>query len=238
VATVLYSLNWVIALTGLAPNSLGITWSLAVEEQFYLLWPLTFLVRRWPRFPIYVAVAGVLTAPLLRFLLWDGSAGAARRIYYGTDTRMDGLLLGCLLAYLVRSRLPMPRWSVPAAWAVVAGCALAPMREAFSVLALPTLVPIATCVLIVSCLPATSGWLTSRPMRWLGQRSYGLYLWHYPLLMIAAPELGIPGWSLLPVAFVVAEASYRYVEQPVLRRTGRQTTKSTSAAVAPPLSRA
>jgi peptidoglycan/LPS O-acetylase OafA/YrhL len=215
ITTLVYALNWVRAFVAV-PESVAITWSLAVEEQFYLLWPLAFLAaRRWPRFPIYAAAVGVLVAPLLRFAMW-GSGGGADRIYYGTQGHMDALLLGCLLAYWVRTRRSLPRWAAPVAWAVLVGCSLA-SRGAFSILALPTLVPLASCALIVWCMSPRAA-MTNPAARWLGQRSYGIYLFHYPLLMIVTPIYGVPVWVTLPAALLVSEVSYRFVEQPFLRR--------------------
>jgi peptidoglycan/LPS O-acetylase OafA/YrhL len=111
----LYATNWVNAFSLRNMAILDHTWSLTVEEQFYVLWPplvpvlLALRVRR--RWILSMVLLGISVSTSLRLLLWDGPA-SIKRLYYGLGTRLDALLVGCLVALLVSSDLiPRPwRW--------------------------------------------------------------------------------------------------------------------------------
>lgn len=210
------------------------TWSLSVEEQFYVAWPLVLVgllsgghggLRR----VVMVAAALSLLAVILRVALYDGGAGAAR-VTYGTDTRADGLLIGCILA-VAAHRGVLPRWGTRlATW--LAGVALALLAMlAFvagpqATLTVPTVASLLTVVLLIAVvLGGDGGVLMSRPVRWLGRRSYAVYLWHYPAVAAAA---WLTGWHkpvglAVAVAFTLAMAhlSWVCVELPFLQRKTR-----------------
>jgi peptidoglycan/LPS O-acetylase OafA/YrhL len=219
-----YVANWPAAFgTHLGPFEH--TWSLAIEEQFYMLWPIALLgVIRWRNGPLALALAGSGLSLVVRTVLWvDGAT--ADRFYYGSDTRADGLLVGCALAALcVRSGPPrVSRWLPTLALAGVVCVALAGPGAYVEAAAIPTVVPWITALVIAAFLPV-AGWLGRPILHWLGSRSYGIYLWHYPFMLIAAlshaPLLIV---ALAGVASMgVAEMSWRFVEQPVLRRNAAQ----------------
>ena len=202
------------------------TWSLAVEEQFYIVWPLLLVavlsVTRG-RLRVLAAIAGAASvlAVLLRHQLWDDGQGFMR-IYFGTDTRMDCLLVGCLAAMFMHTRAPGRNRPVLAAAALTGVVVLSLGNGAVEFLVVPLVVPILTAIAIVAVVQAPmSGWLTSRAMRLVGQRSYGLYLWHFPLFGAAA-NLALPArWPALAVAALltagVVHLSWRCVEEPFLR---------------------
>ncbi|MCA1708655.1 MAG: acyltransferase, partial [Actinobacteria bacterium] len=230
------------------PSLLQHLWSLAVEEQFYVLWPLLLSValwgvasrRRWQRrhLALFVALAGAVGSALLMATLYQPGVDPSR-VYYGTDTRVAGLLCGAALAFVW---IPgqIPRWAGrvrPLLLDVAGLAALGALvwfylrldqyqsflfRGGFALVALATAV-----VILVAVHPHTHlgshllGW---RPLRWIGVRSYGIYLWHWPVFMLTRPELDVPitGVPLLALrlaaTIMLADLSYRFVETPL--RTG------------------
>jgi peptidoglycan/LPS O-acetylase OafA/YrhL len=218
------------------PSLLRHLWSLAVEEQFYIAWPLVMLLLgrmwRWGAFSLIVIAAAASTA--LMAYLYD-PLGDPSRIYYGTDTRVAGLLIGAALAYLWESgRVRAWLVRVPGIAVDLAGvAALAAIgyafwrigefdpqlyRGGFAVFGLVSALLIAVAVHPKSRL---SSWVLARqPLRWIGLRSYSIYLWHWPVFMLTRPQLDVQmeGVELLAVRFVIvfalAEVSYRLVETP------------------------
>ena len=217
----LYYANWF----GAAGGDLGLlphTWSLAIEEQFYITWPLLLLlVRRWRWGPEVACASGILASFALRFLLWDDGANAYR-VYVGTDTRADGLLVGCLLACCVRRGLK----SLPGGLATAAtlGLVLAGTLDrtlAGTDLLVPSVAPWLTALAIWAALTSPPRWMSTRVLRYLGRRSYAIYLWHFALLL-ALVNLHDSTWMgvlAVVLAVAVAELSWRFVETPFARAT-------------------
>ncbi len=218
---VFYVQNWAMVANGGAPGPTSIVWSLSIEEQFYLVWPwVVVLGARWGRIPWVVAGSGIVVGLVLRLLLWDRGEGSWR-IYYGSDTRMDVLLWGCLLALLAK-RYGAGGWL---RWLLVPGCAVivascfAP--QWWSVLLDPTLIGVGGAAVIAATLADAGPWLSWPVLRWFGQRSYALYLWHYMLVVDARHGL-LPMWLAMAMSLGLAEASWRLVESPFLRRRAPQ----------------
>jgi len=189
VASVFYVTNWAV----IGGGTTGVTdhaWSLAIEEQFYLSWPL--LVAFAPRRLAPIALAGIGAGLLLREFATSELSG-----YFSTFARMDGLLLGCLAAVLgVRGSRAVGL----AGAAVFAVAVVSPAATRH----LTTLAEFGALGIIVSRLPI--GVLA--PM---GKRAYSLYLWNWPMTLLFGP------FGILPT-FVAAELSYRFVERPFLER--------------------
>jgi peptidoglycan/LPS O-acetylase OafA/YrhL len=219
------------------PGLLRHLWSLAVEEQFYLIWPPLFLLgvrlRRRRALPGLVAAAAIGSTALMWALYVPGADTS--RIFYGTDTRAAPLLVGVLLAFVWKPSA-MPAWNGERARRVLDAVSLLALgaliyvfaavhdydekvyRGGFLVLALLAAVLLATIVHPHSRLGRQLG--RGLP-RWIGERSYGIYLWHWPILVFTRPGIDvhlstpvlIPAQAAATV--LVAALSYRYVELPI-----------------------
>jgi peptidoglycan/LPS O-acetylase OafA/YrhL len=189
------------------------TWTLSIEEQFYVAWPLLLslllLMRR--RWALYAVVAGFVASTALRYFF---APWAEDRALWGTDTRADALLAGCAVALLLTQRLiRLPSAAQVAAVAafgitVIIGTPPVLLSGGLTVIAL------SSAVLVLGV--ATTPWslLSWTPLRWVGSISYGLYLWH-PFLFNAFS--GLPHLALLGPAVLAAVASSRWIEQPIIR---------------------
>ena len=236
-------------------------WSLAIEEQYYLVWPVVLALAAgaylsWRRQDVrrravlasgrlyrvagvaVVLAAGSTLAMALISVHDDIPYGTdSGRVYFGTDTHSMGLLLGAAAGALAtRGTLPFARRRV-----LLRGGFLSDLAAAVALILLLQimagvdeftpglyrggfLAASALCVVIVAavCRPLSAlGWLFDRaPLRWLGSRSYSIYLWHWPVAVVTRPnvDLALPGWQVfwLRIAITVglAEVSYRLIEQP------------------------
>jgi peptidoglycan/LPS O-acetylase OafA/YrhL len=241
------------------PSLLQHLWSLAVEEQFYLIWPPVLALglslgatRLRRRRMLIVTLFGAAASAVAMGLLYDPGVDPSR-IYYGTDTRATGLLLGAALAFLwvprpsadgrdLRRKLGSSRfrrrwgWTAPLVLEVLGFVALGVLVwlclrlgefEPFLYKGGFVLVGIATAATIMAVVsPYTligARLLGSAPLRWIGVRSYGIYLWHWPVFMVTRPDLDVPfdGLRLLALRLiatvVLADLSYRFVETPIRR---------------------
>ncbi len=225
--TLAYLANWTV-IAGTMEAPLAHLWSLAVEEQFYLVWPAMLLallrLRGWLR----LVVVGLLAAgsAALPWLYWNGGAGS-NRIYFGTDTRAVGLLAGAFAALVWHERHALGRLSRYGAQRALAGLAFV-LAVAWSVgngpvksLVMPALLAVAVSQ-VVPYLAESRGRLShlfqNRVLRWLGKRSYGLYLWQY---VWATWTQRLPLWLGIPLgiagALACTQLSWLLVESPALR---------------------
>jgi peptidoglycan/LPS O-acetylase OafA/YrhL len=227
-----YVANWVRAFRG--QNSMlwfGHTWSLSIEEQFYLLWPLCLIVAlRWRgvRTVLLAALVGSTLAFVARVVLWHG-ASSVDRIYNGTDTNADQLLVGCALAAALALWPDLVRRACRVAWlpGVAALLLLTATDNSTSFWRMTigyTLVAVATAVVIgfVWCEPASAlaRLLSNRVLVATGLISYGLYLWHFPILLAVeghVHSLALRTLVVTSTTFVAAYGSWRFVERPVQR---------------------
>ena len=219
------------------PSLLGHIWSLSVEEQFYVVWPLllvpglVLLGRK--RLPLLV-IAGIAGSATLMWLLYN-PYGDPSRVYYGTDTRAFLLLMGILLAlvwpYIERIKRGLPLLELLGVAALGTTIYLFATMQDYD----PTFyrggdlaASFCFAVLIAAVAHPESRLnpaLGVAPLRWVGERSYGMYLWHLPIVLLTRPGVDLswsgPGAVLGQAALVVAAAalSFRYIEQPI--RTGR-----------------
>lgn len=225
-----------------SPSPVNHFWSLAIEEQFYLILPPVLLllfrlhVRRRTIQRGLVVLIGA--SALLMFLLYD-PAGDPSRVYYGTDTRVFSLLIGSLFAFLFPQGRVLgrgPRGLTAAQRRLVNVGGVVSFAGIVAFMALVSgydpllygggilLVSLLTAVLIVALVYPPSPMarlLALRPLVWVGQRSYGIYLWHYPLLLLMIPRnfTGEVPWygylGQMAVVVAVAAFSYRFVENPI-----------------------
>lgn len=221
------------------PSPIGHLWSLAIEEQFYLLWPLILVVllRFTPQrsklilFTLVGAAASVVAMALIYDIGTDPS-----RVYYGTDTRAFALLIGAALAMAWPSRsLPKQlsrksRFILDLVGAVgLLGIILIIWRanEYSASLYLGGLALFSIMAAVVTAVlahPASrlGQVLGCKPLRWIGVRSYSLYLWHFPVIILTSPavDTGVNVGRVviqLTITFILAATSYRYVEEPIRR---------------------
>lgn len=244
--------NWVFIGAGAdyftrdTPELFRNTWSLAIEEQFYILLPLVVLllikICRRRTSALLLAVIGIVSAVWMFELSATGASPT--RVYFGSDTHAFGLILGAAMAIVVTRPGPAfrPRATAQVAYTVFAVAGFAVLGVlAFT---LPEGSPVsfqggfqlATAASLVTVWAVTrpgawiGGAINLAPMRWIGERSYGIYLWHWPLLLIATAAFpSAAPWQvalvILAVTVFCAALSFRYIEQPVrklgLRRSLR-----------------
>lgn len=213
-------------------------WSLAVEEQWYLLWPPLFAVLVWAlggrtrKLLLPLLAAGLVSGALMPLLFRPGDADRANLLYLGTFTRMSGLLLGAALATV------WTPWRWPGAgrrhlialdligFGAVAGLGVAVVlldNEAPEVyrggmLAVSLLSAVAIAAAVHPGARSMQAVFGSAPLAAVGRRSYGLYLWHWPVFVLVRATAGT-GRLLGAVALtvVLSEGCYRFVEEPVRR---------------------
>ena len=225
------------------PSPLTHTWSLAIEEQFYLLWPLVIVAlvrlspRRWRRVGLGLCVAGAGASMLAMAVLYRPGVDPSR-IYYGTDTRAFDLLVGAALAFVAAARpQPGPRAraalhrvspvalvALGALWATAGTSAGLPRSWMFEGAFLGCAVLAGLVIADVRQLDQgpLARVLSTPPLRWIGTISYGLYLWHWPVIVyLNHPRTGLDGAGLdgarIGLTFALATASYYLVERPIRR---------------------
>ncbi|WP_106766466.1 acyltransferase family protein [Paenibacillus faecalis] len=244
-AAVTYISNWQFIFQDISyfesfgpPSPLGHMWSLAVEEQFYLLWPLMMLLglhlfpRRGQLFYYISALAGISAIGMA--LIYEPGTDPSR-VYFGTDTRAFGLLIGSALAII----WPSYRLSAKVSLSGRLGLDIVGAAALFLVLSMMwttdrydetlyqggmVILSIASAI-VIAVLAHPASWLAKiigcKPLLWIGVRSYGIYLWHYPIIILTSrygsPESNSTLHTFLQIAasVLIASLSYKYIEQPI-----------------------
>lgn len=285
-----FSSNWVYVALGksytadLSPQLYANFWSLAVEEQFYLFWPLVllafFIVRRSRLAGLIVTGSMAVGSAVLMAVFFTPTADPSR-VYFGTDTHLFGLMAGAFFALWLAPRessgaagsasegtasttLDLPlvtgsvgtprgvsrmlstpgrRWWARSGLGLVSATSLVLLSRGLSFEAEFTyrggLVLVSLCSVGLIAFLVRNQTFAKRveilPVRWVGVRSYGIYLWHWPLLVLVAFVMGAdnPGrntaWPVASVALgltvLIAWASYRFIEQPVMVRGFKATAR-------------
>jgi peptidoglycan/LPS O-acetylase OafA/YrhL len=246
-STLFYFSNWHEIITGQsyfvqvsALSPLLHTWTLAIEEQFYIVWPLVVLgvlkLSKSPRVLLAVTVLGVVASAVEMALLFHPGADPSR-LYYGTDTRAQDILVGAAVGILLSGRGPSTdrrarfgySWlAVVAAavfvweWSKINGSSSFPYRGGF--LLADVMVALVIVGVVKAPLGLPSRLLSLRPVTFVGRISYGLYLWHWPVfLVVNHARSGLEDYSLfalrVAVTFVFAVLSWYLVETPVRQMT-------------------
>ncbi|MBV7364249.1 acyltransferase [Actinomycetaceae bacterium TAE3-ERU4] len=263
-----FTTNWVEIIAGssyfdrTSPVILANLWSLAVEEQFYLLWPLVLLAllqvaRKWQSRAAIVISLGMVSALAMAFTYTAGQDPT--RVYYGLDTHLFGLMIGAALALCwnrPNSRLfggLPPKISGSVATIIgISGIILLSIflseDSAFTYRGGILLASFATALTIAGLLQIpeiAQKYVDNKICSWVGIRSYGIYLWHWPVLLIAEQAWIVPDdtwkyWVLrifvLGITIAAAAISYRYLETP-MRTQGIAATISRARTINPKISR-
>lgn len=239
-STLTYFTNWIRAYEGSETWLLFHFWSLSIEEQFYLIWPAVLLSLLWfkvrPAVITLLVIAAIVASVFLKLWLFDSGA-TVNRVYYGSDTRADSVLIGCLaslalsLGYIRITEQAQRLLSAMArAGVIIIFGFIVVSSDGFQPLYLGGLTLISLSVgaivlhLTASPESAAARLLSNPSLVWIGKRSYGLYLWHWPMYEIARL---LPGEIATAIAALVltvcaASLSYRYIELPFLRIKARQ----------------
>ncbi len=220
-----------------SPSPLEHTWSLAIEEQFYVVWPLVVGFVMWRardrgrRAVMIVSIVLCVASMIAMFVLSNEETGT--RAYMGTDTRAAAILMGAILATLVTpSATFVPRTArildvlgifsaigLAIAWWKLDGASPFLYRGGF------WLTELAAIVLVLCAISGArvARVLAFRPLVWLGTISYGAYLWHWPIdVVITAERTHVHGALLvalqLAITFSISIVSYRFLERPIRTR--------------------
>ena len=277
-ATILYFSNWHLLaahqsyFTQFEVSPLQHTWSLAIEEQFYLVWPLVIAFvfawrkakgagrvgrsrgkERWRTTGLWLTVVGTIgSATWMAYLYHDGAG--INRVYYGTDTRAFDLLAGATAALVAAAR-PQPRALTRRIFHALSPVCLAILAAGFvfggTVERNPRtfmfeggffICAVASAVLISDVRQLQVGpvgqLLSVRPLRWIGKISYGLYLWHWPVIVeLNSERSGLSGLELVSlqvgVTFVISTISFYLVELPIRRVRHLRIPRGARIAIAP-----
>ncbi|MDQ0418055.1 peptidoglycan/LPS O-acetylase OafA/YrhL [Croceifilum oryzae] len=252
-ASLLYITNWWFIVSDAsyfshfsAPSPLLHLWSLAVEEQFYLIWPFLLAlglgVIRKRKWMVMIILLGAFISALAMALLYQPGLLDQSRIYYGTDTRAFALLIGAVLAfYCSIQNIPEKidtsrRVKVGISLLGAGGFIILLWMILFTNEVDPFLYKggmvlqcVATAALIMAIVYPSAKWFHRiwewGPLRWLGIRSYGIYLWHFPVLALPLPTILegeeyaiIRAVIQISAIIIIAALSWKFIEKPIRYR--------------------
>lgn len=253
ISSLLYLNNWWQIMQGdsyfdrfATPSPFVHLWSLAIEGQFYLVWPVlvvaAILLIKENSWIFYTFMGVALVSGILMAVLYV-PGGDPSRVYYGTDTRAFSLLIGSALAFIwpsgrLKTKVPKKQRQLLDGIGLLAFVILALMMmylmdsNPFTYYGGIFIYSLVSAILIgVAAHPATSlsKIFSLQPLKWLGQRSYGLYLWQYPVMVLYEVKIGDTSTHPLRhlviqllLILLIAEASYRFVELPFKRLNVRE----------------
>lgn len=225
------------------------TWSLAVEEQFYLLWPLVILLIKKPKILLALALGMLIIVVVSRYVVWEMKVDGLAYSNLFTFTRIDGLCIGCILALLIRNNAAFLKKFLIVVVLFVAGINFGfyfiNKRQNFSLPYLAfagyTTFAVLFGILVYETVTGQSKiikWLfDNKPLKFFGKISYGLYVYHWPVYLLLfdyfrsritgggitsarIAEL-ISGALVTIIAVLISVLSYRYFEKPFLRLKAR-----------------
>ncbi len=245
ITSILYINNWWLIFHKVSyfakfgpPSTFGNLWSLAVEGQFYLIWPLVLIISfkylKKKRYIVFLTLLLAIASALAMGMLYEPGMDPSR-VYYGTDTRVFGLLLGSALALILPSdklssnmsrnkRLILDvigflsLLSIFIMFIYVNQYDTFVYRGGMFLLSVIAAVTIAVSAHSSSFLGKALGCF---PLRWLGARSYGVYLWYFPVLILTTPPVNTEGINPIRAVLqifliiLISALSWRYVEDPI-----------------------
>ena len=219
-----------------APSPFTHCWSLAIETQFYLIYPLLLLLLarvvrgRKKRGKVFAIVSALLTvvSMILMAVLYNPN-GDPSRVYYGTDTRAFALLIGALAAIqleyrIIKVRLPRKIWALIGSISlIVLTCMMVFISSYSSFLYYggQAIVSLLTAFVVYAVTVSRSMLnkiLGHNALKWIGDRSYSIYLWHYPIIILISGGKKSAWWIMIieiVLSVVLAELSYRFIETPI-----------------------
>lgn len=256
IAAIFYYSNWHYIFQDLSyfesfenPSLLTHFWSLAIEEQFYIFWAVAilFLLKIVNnRKGIFLLVMGVALLSVIQMLLLYDPNLDPSRVYYGTDTRIFSLLIGASFALLV----PRRPFSTMSKWALellgIAGISVFLLMivytnqyDRFIYEGGMVLLSFTTAFLVLALAwrsAIIANWILEwKPLKWIGVRSYGIYLWHYPVILFMNSNVNTGGIHYgkvileLTLTFLLAAISYSVVEKPIRQGNFRFRVKNSLA---------
>lgn len=252
ISAVLYVNNWWLIFHDVSyfesfgpPSPIGHLWSLAIEEQFYIIWPLLLalalkFVQQRGKILLFILLGALVSALTMAFVYEPGLDPS--RVYYGTDTRAFALLAGAALAVVWPSRNLSDQVSANSRLLLnsIGGVGLIIMiwtvfnttgySDFLYYGGLGLFAVLSAVVTAALAHPASliGNIMGIKPLRWIGMRSYSLYLWHFPVIILTTPAVHTGGISIgraivqICLTFLLSSISWRFVEEPIRRGTWRK----------------